>query len=94
MRGEERRDTTESASTRSSPQRTRPATPRDAADGRTDAQHGPPATPGDVDGDGHPDAIWRNTTTGADVVWLLSGTSLINQVGLPAVADTAWVLRQ
>ena len=47
----------------------------------------------DVNGDGYPDLIWRNTTTGANVVWFLNGTTLLNQVGLQPVADTSWVLR-
>ena len=47
----------------------------------------------DVNGDGHPDLIWRNTTTGANVVWFLSGTTLLSQASLPSVPDTSWTLR-
>jgi len=44
----------------------------------------------DIDGDTHPDLVWRNTVTGANVVWYLNGAVLINQANLPAVADAAW----
>ncbi|MEQ1911817.1 MAG: FG-GAP repeat protein, partial [Vicinamibacterales bacterium] len=47
----------------------------------------------DVNGDSHPDLIWRNTTTGANVVWFLSGTTLLSQASLQTVADTNWTLR-
>ena len=47
----------------------------------------------DVNGDSHPDLIWRNATTGENVVWFLNGTTLLSQASLPTVADTSWVLR-
>ena len=48
----------------------------------------------DVDRDGHPDLIWRNGTTGANVVWFLNGTTLLSQASLPSVPEASWVLRQ
>ena len=51
------------------------------------------AAAADVNGDSHPDLIWRNTTTGANVVWFLSGTTLLSQASLQSVPDTSWVLR-
>ena len=49
-------------------------------------------TMADLNADGHPDAIWRNTTTGANVVWFLIGTTLLSQVSLETVADQTWRL--
>lgn len=46
----------------------------------------------DMDGDTYPDLIWRNTTTGANVVRYLKGTSFLSQVSLPSVPDTTWQL--
>ena len=47
---------------------------------------------GDVDADGHADIIWQNDATGALGVWLLNGSSVINQHGLsiPIVPDLNW----
>ena len=45
---------------------------------------------GDVDGDQHSDFVWRNTVTGAVVVWRLNGTDLAAQYGLPTVGVLAW----
>ena len=46
----------------------------------------------DVDRDGAPDLIWRNTQTGANVVWYLNGTTIVGAANLPAVADLTWQL--
>ena len=51
------------------------------------------AAAADVNGDGHPDLIWRNTTTGENVVWFLNGTTFLSQASVPSVPDVAWVLR-
>ncbi|MEQ1908159.1 MAG: FG-GAP-like repeat-containing protein [Vicinamibacterales bacterium] len=51
------------------------------------------AAAADVNGDGHPDVMWRNATTGENVVWFLNGTSFLSQANLPTVPDAAWVLR-
>ena len=31
---------------------------------------------GDFNGDGKPDILWRNTTTGANAVWYMNGVTL------------------
>ena len=57
----------------------------------TTAQSGT-STPGDVNGDGHADLVWRNAATGTNVVWYLNGTNLIGQGSLPTVTDLTWQL--
>jgi hypothetical protein len=54
----------------------------------------PPASVavGDLDGDGKPDLVWRNRTTGQNAVWLMNGTALKAQQWLPAMTDTRWRL--
>lgn len=44
----------------------------------------------DVDHNGSPDIIWRNTTNGANQIWFMSGTIRTNTTQLPAVSDQAW----
>jgi hypothetical protein len=47
---------------------------------------------GDVDGDSHADIIWQNDATGSLGVWLLNGSSVINQrsLSVDAVSDLNW----
>jgi hypothetical protein len=45
---------------------------------------------GDFSGDGKTDILWRNKSTGQDVVWLMNGTTYITYVELPQVPDTNW----
>ncbi|WP_164929342.1 FG-GAP repeat domain-containing protein [Gloeobacter violaceus] len=47
---------------------------------------------GDYSGDGKPDLVWRNYTTGANTLWLMNGTALGSTVALPAVASPDWKL--
>ena len=48
------------------------------------------AAPGDVDGDGKSDVLWRNSTTGETGAWLSShGTGVASYVALGKV-ETAW----
>ena len=47
---------------------------------------------GDVNGDGHPDLIWRNGVTGANTVTFLNGVSTIGTGALPAEPDTTWAI--
>jgi hypothetical protein len=49
-----------------------------------------PAIRHDIDGDGHPDVVWRNDANGNDVGYLLSGTNLLKTDTLPQVTDQAW----
>ena len=44
----------------------------------------------DFDGDGKDDVLWHNSSTGANVVWYLSGTTLLSQASLPSVPDLTW----
>jgi hypothetical protein len=50
----------------------------------------PPPVAVDVNGDRHPDLIWRNATTGANVVWYLNGVGLLGQASLPSLPDLSW----
>jgi hypothetical protein len=49
-----------------------------------------PATPGDFNGDGQADLVWRNAATGQNVVWYMDGASFASQATIPTVADTDW----
>jgi hypothetical protein len=42
---------------------------------------------GDYNGDGKPDIVWRNTTTGANSLWLMNGTAYGSTVSLPGYTD-------
>ena len=44
----------------------------------------------DMNGDGKPDILWRNTTTGANTVWYMDGVNLISTANLAPVADPNW----
>jgi hypothetical protein len=52
------------------------------------------ASTGDMDGDGHPDLTWHNTSTGQTIVWLMGGangtTQLHASAPLAASPKTAW----
>ena len=45
-----------------------------------------------MNGDGHADLIWRNTATGGNVVWHLSGASatVLSAAALPSLPDPTW----
>ncbi len=52
---------------------------------------GPAGTvPGDFDGNGTSDLVWRNASTGQNVVWFMNQTTFVSQTVLSGVADTAW----
>jgi hypothetical protein len=46
-----------------------------------------------MNGDGHPDLIWRNRSTGENLVWLMVGASHMATMALQAV-DQSWDLVQ
>ena len=49
---------------------------------------------GDLDGDGQPDVVWQNITTGALRVWFMNGRALRQAVPLgSSPVDTAWRIR-
>jgi hypothetical protein len=53
-----------------------------------------PTTAADMTGDGLPDIIWRNASTGRCIIWVMNGTTRSSIVTLWTVAnasDTAWV---
>ncbi|XHX80936.1 MAG: FG-GAP-like repeat-containing protein [Stenomitos frigidus ULC029] len=48
---------------------------------------------GDFNQDGYNDLVWRNYSTGVNVVWLMNADGSYNQsINLTTVADTKWVL--
>ena len=47
---------------------------------------------GDFNGDGKPDIIWENTSTGARVIWLMDGAAVLSSVHLPTIS-TDWSIR-
>ncbi len=44
----------------------------------------------DFNGDGQPDLLWRNATTGENMMWLMDGAEFLSQVTLDTVADVNW----
>ncbi|HET7766797.1 MAG TPA: FG-GAP-like repeat-containing protein [Burkholderiales bacterium] len=46
----------------------------------------------DFDGDGKSDILWRNSATGANLLWLMNGTSIANPVPINAMPDLAWAI--
>ena len=46
----------------------------------------------DFNGDGKPDILWRNTTTGANAVWYMDGVTLLGVADLPALPNGAYAL--
>jgi hypothetical protein len=45
---------------------------------------------GDFNNDGKVDILWRNKSTGRNVVWLMNGTTYSSYAELMQVADTNW----
>ncbi len=48
------------------------------------------ASPYDFTGDGRSDILWRNTTTGVNLIWGMTGTTVNALIPLPPVADSNW----
>ena len=46
--------------------------------------------PYDLNGDGQPDLVWRNTANGSNVVWYMNGTTLLRSDELARVTDQNW----
>jgi len=46
--------------------------------------------PCDFNSDGKTDILWRNKSTGQNVVWLMNGTTYGSYTWLPDVPDTNW----
>jgi hypothetical protein len=49
-----------------------------------------PVGVGDMNGDGIPDIVWRNTTTGANGLWLLDASGAITWREIEGVSDSSW----
>lgn len=49
-----------------------------------------PSATGDFDGDGRPDVLWRNGSTGQNAAWLWNGGAVFAALALPLVGDTGW----
>jgi chitodextrinase len=46
----------------------------------------------DFDGDGKADILWRNSASGANQLWLMSGTSIASTVSINAMPDLTWAI--
>jgi hypothetical protein len=46
----------------------------------------------DYNGEGQPDIVWQNTSTGERYVWLMNGTSFVSGVSL-GVIPAEWSIR-
>jgi YD repeat-containing protein len=49
-----------------------------------------PALVADMDGDGRPDIVWRNTVTGENSVWIMSGTQVAQTIAIEPRTDLNW----
>jgi hypothetical protein len=45
---------------------------------------------GDFNHDGKPDILWRNSSTGANVVWYMNGATQTGAEWIPTISDTTW----
>jgi hypothetical protein len=48
----------------------------------------PPA--GDFTGDGQPDILWRNQSTGNNLLWLMNGAAFASSAPVMAISDVTW----
>jgi len=46
----------------------------------------------DFNGDGKPDILWRNTTSGQNAVWYLDGVTVTGSAVLDSMADQTWTI--
>jgi hypothetical protein len=44
----------------------------------------------DFNGDGKPDILWRNTTSGQNAVWYLDGATVTGFAVLDSMTDQSW----
>ncbi len=47
---------------------------------------------GDFNKDGNPDILWRNPSTGENLVWYMDGVVRIMNAILPSVAGERWIM--
>ncbi|MBI1336850.1 MAG: hypothetical protein GC164_07800, partial [Phycisphaera sp.] len=50
------------------------------------------STKTDFNADGYDDVVFRNSSNGQNILWLMQGASKVGSVGLPTVADTHWTI--
>jgi hypothetical protein len=48
----------------------------------------------DFNGDGKPDVLWRNTTTGENIIWYLNNAAYVSYAWVLTVADLDWKIGQ
>jgi hypothetical protein len=48
--------------------------------------------PNDFNSDGKPDILWRNTTSGDNVVWYMNGIAYSGSGWLPTLSDLTWTI--
>jgi len=48
------------------------------------------SVPGDMDGDGVSDILWRNSSNGQNALWRMVAGNLAENIAVPAVSDTNW----
>ncbi|MBI1338464.1 MAG: hypothetical protein GC164_16095 [Phycisphaera sp.] len=51
-----------------------------------------PTTKTDFNADGYDDIVFRNSSNGLNIIWLMQGATKVGSVGLPTVADTNWTI--
>ena len=51
-----------------------------------------PAVKNDFNNDGSPDILWRNTSTGKNLVWYMNGRTTTSMAYLTTVTDPAWTI--
>jgi chitodextrinase len=52
-----------------------------------------PCAPMDFDGDCRSDILWRNASTGADVIYFMNGLSIVSAPTVDTVTDQAWQIQ-
>jgi hypothetical protein len=45
---------------------------------------------GDFNGDGKPDFLWRNSSTGDIRIWYMNGTQILSDVFVTTLSDQNW----
>ncbi|MBF0567454.1 MAG: VCBS repeat-containing protein [Nitrospirae bacterium] len=47
---------------------------------------------GDFNNDGYADILWRNVSTGENMIWLMNGATVQSYVSLPTLSDRNWIV--
>jgi hypothetical protein len=51
-----------------------------------------PSVKNDFNSDGHPDILWRNSSTGANVIWYMNGSVVTGSADMPTIANPLWAI--